>query len=150
MSSRTRSRRSWRLPMSWMSSGSPTIPPAVIRGLRLEYWSWKIIFIRRRMRRSSDPLSLARSTPSKVMGRVGPPRQPPPTPRQALVGRGAILADRAWRWGRHEALAEGPRGGGRLGCRRVVTGDVVGGGGSGEGAAGIDVDGDEPRVVGPA
>ena len=50
-----------------MSSGSPTIPPTVIRGFRLAYGSWKIICIRRRIRRRAAPSSGVRSTPSKMI-----------------------------------------------------------------------------------
>ena len=60
----TRSAAPPAIPMPWMSSGSPTIAPTVIRGLRLEYGSWKIIWKRCRSRRSCSPLSVAISWPS--------------------------------------------------------------------------------------
>ena len=53
--SRTVSPRSREVPIPWISSGSPMIPPAVIRGFRLAYGSWKIICIRRRMLAESGP-----------------------------------------------------------------------------------------------
>ena len=43
------------------------MPPAVIRGFRLAYGSWKIIWIRRRMRRSSSPSSVVTSSPSNAI-----------------------------------------------------------------------------------
>ena len=43
------------------------MPPAVIRGLRLAYGSWKIICIRRRIVRSAPPLRVARSMPSNTI-----------------------------------------------------------------------------------
>ena len=53
--------------MSWTASGSPTIPPTVIRGFRLAYGSWKIICIRRRILRSVSPSRRVMSSPSKVI-----------------------------------------------------------------------------------
>ena len=48
------------------------IPPAVMRGLRLEYGSWKIICIRRRLLRRSPAESVAMSTPSnRIVPDVG-------------------------------------------------------------------------------
>ena len=62
--SATRSLRAAPLASLCVSIGSPMIAPTVIRGSSDPYGSWKMICIRRRIRRSSSLLSPARSIPS--------------------------------------------------------------------------------------
>src|SRR6186997_1270061 len=67
-----------------MSSGSAMIPPAVIRGSRLAYGSWKIICIRLRRRRNSAPLNSVTSWPSKMM-------RPPVGGLSRMIARPVVL-----------------------------------------------------------
>src|SRR3990170_8617781 len=67
ISSCTRSRRSFRdLARLWITIGSAMMAPMVMRGFREAYVSWKIICMRRRMRRISPGFMRVRSCPSKV------------------------------------------------------------------------------------
>ena len=72
------------------------IPPAVIRGSRLAYGSWKIICIRRRRRRSSAPLTSVTSTPSKTIRPAGRRVEPDDRPAGRALAA-ARLADQAER-----------------------------------------------------
>src|SRR5262249_27500340 len=56
-----------RATSSCTSSGSPTMSPAVIRGLSDEYGSWKIICIPRRCGRNSALLRRVMSRPPSLM-----------------------------------------------------------------------------------
>ena len=60
------------------------IPPAVIRGSRLAYGSWKIICIRLRRRRNSAPLNSVTSWPSKKM-------RPPVGGLRRMIARPVVL-----------------------------------------------------------
>src|SRR3972149_5936408 len=67
ISSCTRSRRSFRdLASPWITMGSAMMAPMVMRGFREAYGSWKIICMRRRMRRISTGFMRVRSWPSKT------------------------------------------------------------------------------------
>ena len=49
----------------WISKGSPTMSPTVMRGFSDVYGSWKTIWMSRRSRRSSRPFQAYMSPPSK-------------------------------------------------------------------------------------
>src|SRR3990170_258941 len=67
ISSCTRSRRSFRdLASPWITIGSAMIEPMVMRGFREAYGSWKIICMRRRMRRISPGFMRVSSWPSNM------------------------------------------------------------------------------------
>src|SRR3970282_1582158 len=72
ISSCTRSRRSFRdLASPWITMGSAMMAPMVIRGFREAYGSWKIICMRRRMRRISPAFMRVRACPSKTTSPAG-------------------------------------------------------------------------------
>ena len=52
--------------MPWICSGALMIVPMLCRGFRLEYGSWKMIWMSRRSGRSSDRLRCVMSLPSKI------------------------------------------------------------------------------------
>src|SRR5574337_548467 len=66
-SSSSCTRRTFSLPRArlWISNGSPTMSPTVMRGFNEEYGSWKMICMSRRSLRSSSLVILKRLRPSK-------------------------------------------------------------------------------------
>jgi hypothetical protein len=71
-SSRTRERRSRRVPIEWTTSGSPTMSPTVIRGSSEAYGSWKTICTSRRIFRiSSRPSSVSSVSRKRIEPEVG-------------------------------------------------------------------------------